>query len=56
VTGTARVDVFAIKMQKIEASKAKRSVARSPASPYAARAPTSFSSAVVVDNMEAAVD
>jgi hypothetical protein len=56
VTDTARVDVFAIKMQKIEASKAKRSVARSPASPYAARAPTSFSSAVVVDNMEAAVD
>ena len=56
VTGTARVDVFAIKMQKIEASKANRSVARSPASPYAARAPASFSSAVVVDNMEAAVD
>ena len=56
VTGTARVDVFAIKMQKIEASKANRSVARSPASPYAARAPASFSCAVVVDNMEAAVD
>src|SRR5215831_11782056 len=54
VTGTARVDVFAIKMQKIEASKANRSVARSPTSPYAARAPASFSGAVVVDNMEAA--